>query len=78
MTNIKAHGITLTDAVLAYRVLKSAKIDSDKETLPKATISDLTYDMKKKLRSIFDITLLPMENENRRIKEDEVYYSGNS
>ena len=55
-------------------------IDSDKETLAKATISDLTYDdMKKKLKSIFDITCLSMENENRRIKEEnEVYYSGNA
>ena len=53
-------------------VLKNANIDSDKETLAKATISDLTYDdMKKKLKSIFDITCISMENENRRIKEED-------
>ena len=52
---IKSKKIELPDAVLAYRLLKSANVSEQKQTLARATISKLTFeDMKKQLKAIFD------------------------
>ena len=49
---IKSKKIELPDAVLAYRLLKSANVSEQKQTLARATISKLTFeDMKKQLNS---------------------------
>ena len=49
--------ITLPEPVLAYRLLKSANIGSEKEQLTRATLKHLTYDdMKSQLKKIFDET----------------------
>ena len=67
LSKVREHGIVLPDAVLAYQVLKSANIDSEKETLAKATVNDLTFDeMKNKLKSIFGSTCFPIENSGIR------------
>ena len=45
---IKSKKIELPDAVLAYRLLKSANISEQKQTLARATISKLTFENMKK------------------------------
>ena len=56
-SKLKEHSIELPDAVLAYRLLNSANIGTEKEQLARATISKLTYvNMKDQLRKIFDET----------------------
>ena len=48
---IKSKKIELPDAVLAYRLLKSANVSEQKQTLARATISKSTFeDMEKQLR----------------------------
>ena len=41
---IQQHEMTLPTAVLAYRVLKSANISSEKQQLARATITELNYE----------------------------------
>ena len=54
---IKAKKMELPDGVLAYRVLKSANLSNEKQTLVRATISKLTLEqMKKQIRAVFDST----------------------
>ena len=54
-TKIKSKKIDLPDAVITYRLLKSAYVSEQKQTLARATISKLTFvDMKKHLKAIFD------------------------
>ena len=52
---LKARDIELPDAVLAYRLLKSANLSSEKQALVRATVSKLTLEnMKKQIKAIFD------------------------
>ena len=54
---IKAKEMELPDGVLAYRLLKSANISKQKQTLAHATISKLTFDeMKQQIKAIYDQT----------------------
>ena len=61
-SKLKEYIIELPDAVLAYRLLNSTNIGTEKEQLARATISKLTYfNMKDQLRKIFDETCLTSE-----------------
>ena len=52
---IKSKNIRLPDAVLAYKLLKSANVSKQKQTLARATISKFTFeDMKKQRKAFFD------------------------
>ena len=52
---LRAREIELPDAVLAYRLLKSANLSSEKQALVRATVSKLTLEnMKKQIKAIFD------------------------
>ena len=78
LSKIKEFDIDLPDEVLAYRVLNSANIEEEKKQLTLATISALTYDeVKKKLKSIFEVSGSSAEGSGSRIKEeeDEVFYN---
>ena len=44
---IKSYGTTMSDDLLAYRLLKSANLSSYHEELIKATIPDLQFDLMK-------------------------------
>lgn len=80
---LKEHKIILPDPVLAYRLLNSSEIGSDKEQLARATITTLTYhNMKNQLRKIFDDTCHSNVTQsfvnNVKIKEEEeVYFNEN-
>ena len=51
---IKSYGTTMSDDLLAYRLLKSANLSSYHEELIKATIPDLQFDlMKGQLKKTF-------------------------
>lgn len=61
---VKAINVTIPDDLLAYRLLKSANLDTQKEQLVKATISDLKYeDLKAKLLKIFTDEKVPIADE---------------
>ena len=50
----KSHGATMSDDILAYRLLKSANISNEHQQLARATMGDLKYDnMKSQLNKIF-------------------------
>ena len=49
--------LTISDGVLAHRLLKSANISPEKQALVRATLSAVTLDeMKKKIKAIFDLS----------------------
>lgn len=51
----KAKKMILPEGVLAYRLLKSANLSSERQTLVRATIGELNLeDMKKQIKAIFD------------------------
>ena len=53
----KAKKAIWEDNVLAYKLLKAANLDQDKQLLIRATIKDLTLDeVKKQIRAVFDRT----------------------
>lgn len=84
---IKAKGMELPEGVLAYRLLKSANISSEKQALVRATIANLTLDdMTKQLRAIFDRLAIKEIKEEIDVKptflaeedkeeQEEVYYT---
>ena len=84
---IKAKGMELPEGVLAYRLLKSANISSQKQALVRATIANLTLDdMTKQLRAIFDRLAIKEIKEEIDVKptflaeedkeeQEEVYYT---
>ena len=76
---IKSKKIELPDAVLAYRLLKSANVSEEKQTLARATISKLTFeDMKKQLKAIFDQqadSLNQQEYKDVPVKIEPTYHS---
>ena len=50
----KSYGTTMSEDILAYRLLKSANLSEQNEQLAKATASDLKFDvMKDQLKKIF-------------------------
>ena len=69
---IKAHNINLPDAVIAYRLLESANLDSAKSELVRSTISTLSYkDMKAQLRKLEDLAIKKAEcSSDLAIKEE--------
>ena len=53
----KAKKATWQDNVLAYKLLKAANLEQDKQVLIRATIKDLTVDeVKRQIRAVFDRT----------------------
>ena len=57
----KSHGTTMSEDILAYRLLKSANLSEQHEQLAKATANDLKFDvMKDQLKKIFgDLSCIP-------------------
>ena len=52
---IKHFEMEVSTGVLAYKVLKNAKLSNEKQQLTQATVVFLTYEnMKKQLKAIFD------------------------
>ena len=77
---LKEHSITLPDAVLAYRLLHSANIGTEKEQLARATISKLTHaNMKDQLRKIFDEMCVGSSDfvspANVKVENESIYYN---
>ena len=82
--NIKKHGMELPTGVLAYRLLKSAKISEDKQQLARATLTSFSYEcMKRQLKAIYEnlsqeMSWLPLKVqpvfESKGYRKD-VYYS---
>lgn len=73
-SKIKAHGMTLSDGVLAYRVLSSANLSKDQEQLARATICDLKYeDMVRQLKKIFGDSTTNSEQASAPIKVEAVF-----
>ena len=55
---LKAYGIVLPDAVIAYRLLESANLESAKAELIRTTIQKLEYkEMKAQLRKLEDVAI---------------------
>ena len=74
----KSYGITISDEVLAYRLLKAANLPTRDEQLVKATITELKYDsVKSKLIKIFsDNSDAPTPELNDiHIKTEPVYHT---
>ena len=58
---VKAIGVTIPDDMLAFRLMKSVNLDTQKEQLVKATITELKYeDLKLKLLKIFTDERIPI------------------
>ena len=76
---IKSKKIELPDAVLVYRLLKSANVSEEKQTLARATISKLTFeDMKQQLEAIFDQQAGSLNQQEYRdvpVKVEPMYHS---
>lgn len=54
LSKTKSYGTTMSEDILAYRLLKSANLSAREQQLTRATIQDLTYDsMKLQLMKIF-------------------------
>ena len=77
---IVSKGITLPEPVLAYRLLKSANIPSEKQALVRATVQTLTLEnLKKQMRAISDTSAIDdIAEKTQAIKiEKEVMYTQN-
>ena len=48
----KSHGVTMSDDILAYRLLKSANISNEHQQLARATMGDLKYDNMSQLKTM--------------------------
>ena len=74
---ILQYNIKLPEHVLAYRVLKSANINPEKEQLAQATITELKYEaMKKQILKIFDETCLTKNcSPPVNVKVEDAFYS---
>ena len=73
----QSYKTTMSDDLLAYRLLKAASLDSTHEKLIKATVSDLIYDeVRTKLIKIFsdDSSIPTNEFETLKIKEEPTFY----
>ena len=72
----KAKEMALPEGVLAYRLLKSANLTTEQQTLVRATITDLKLDaMKKRIRAIFDNTLNFSESACAPIKVEPAFHA---
>ena len=74
----KSYGTTMSDDVLAYRLLKSANLPESQQQLAKATIGELKYDnMKTQLKKIHGCKSNSLEIKEENIEplvvEDESY-----
>ena len=68
-TKLKEYDIVLTDAVLAYRLLKSANITEVKEQLARVSLTELKLkNMKDQLKKIFNDTAVPSTSSTTTIK----------
>ena len=76
---IKSKKIELLDAVLEHRLLKSANVSEEKQTLARATISKLTFEvMKDQLEAIFDQQAGSLNQQEYRdipVKIEPTYHS---
>ena len=72
----KAKQAKWEDNVLAYKLLKAANLDKDKQLLIRATISGLTVEIvKKQIRAVFDTTASSTaNNSNSYIKVEPTYF----
>ena len=51
---VKEYGVTMSDDLLGFRLIKAANLSADKEELVKATVSELNYsEVKSKMKQIF-------------------------
>ena len=76
----RTYKATMSDDILAYRLLKSANLEVAHEQLVKATVSDLKYEeVKLKLKKIFsdESKLLTDQSEKFEIKSEPTFYSNN-
>ena len=73
----KSHGTTMSDDILAYRLLKAANLTPQHEELIKATITDLKFDsMKEQLKKTFsDSTLTPTAGSEDIIKIENTLFT---
>ena len=72
---IKSYGITISDDLLGFRLLKSANLSPRDEQLVKATVSDLKYDeVKSKLTKIFSEEKI-LTNSDVEIKSEPVFHT---
>ena len=62
---VKEFGVIVSDDLLGFRLLKAANLNSDKEELIKATVSELTFnEVKSKMKQIFsDDTNVPSNSQ---------------
>ena len=74
---IVTKGITLPEPVLAYRILKSANLPSEKQSLVRATVDKLTLEnMKKQIRAISDTSAIDEISEKTKaikVEQDSLY-----
>ena len=72
---IKAHKMVLTDAVLAYQVLQSAKLSAEQQQLARATTTMLKYDIKvAQLKKIFGDSMSASIISTDDVKVKPVFY----
>ena len=74
----KSYGTTLSDDILAYRLIKAANLSSQHEELIKATITDLKYDLvKDQLKKTFSDSLkrIPTSEDQDFIKVEETLFA---
>ena len=75
---VKSYGIVLPDAVIAYRLLESANLESSKAELVRTTINKLEYnEMKAQLRKLEDIAVTPVNDLVKDEPEDTFFNKTN-
>ena len=73
----KSHGTTMSDDLLAYRLIKAANLSPQHEQLIKATISELKFEVvKDQLNKTFsDSQNIPTHDSQDNIKVEGAYYT---
>ena len=85
----KSHGATMSDDIMAYRLLKSANISNEHQQLARATMGDLKYEnIKSQLNKIFGDQATASTSSDFQVKvetineatayENDIYYGNNT
>ena len=81
LSKVKTSGTTLSEPVLAFRLLKSANLTEHQESLVRATITKIDYknmvlQLKKVVGSQIHSGIVEVKEENEEIYPNDTYYGG--
>ena len=81
LSKVKTSGTTLSEPVLAFRLLKSANLTEHQESLVRATIAKIDYksmvlQLKKVVGNQIHSDAVGVKEENEEILPNDTYYGG--